>query len=82
MIGIIPAARGRFRNSIKDSYPSAIVAGREVCRLWKNHPIEYNSRCRFDFKCLILDHDDTAVASTPAIHYPAHLEAMRVLRPG
>ena len=33
------------------------------------------------FKCLILDHDDTAVASTPTIHYPAHLEAMRVLRP-
>ena len=34
------------------------------------------------FKCLILDHDDTAVASTPTIHYPAHIEAMRVLRPG
>jgi phosphoglycolate phosphatase-like HAD superfamily hydrolase len=34
------------------------------------------------FQCLILDHDDTAVASTPTIHYPAHLEAMKVLRPG
>ncbi|MDC7240311.1 MAG: HAD hydrolase-like protein [Spirochaetales bacterium] len=34
------------------------------------------------FKCLILDHDDTSVNSTPHIHYPAHLEVMRQLRPG
>ena len=34
------------------------------------------------FDCLLLDHDDTAVDSTSAIHYPAHVEAMRVLRPG
>lgn len=33
------------------------------------------------YKCLILDHDDTAVDSTAAIHYPAHLEIMRRLRP-
>jgi len=33
------------------------------------------------FKCLIVDHDDTAVNSTAVVHYPAHLEAMRVLRP-
>jgi len=33
------------------------------------------------YKCLILDHDDTAVNSTAVIHYPAHLEVMRVLRP-
>lgn len=33
------------------------------------------------YKCLILDHDDTAVQSTPHIHYPAHLEVMRQLRP-
>ena len=33
------------------------------------------------YKCLVLDHDDTAVDSTPAIHYPAHLEIMRKLRP-
>ena len=32
--------------------------------------------------CLILDHDDTVVSSTADIHYPAYLEAMRVLRPG
>ncbi|MDA3957382.1 HAD family hydrolase [Oceanispirochaeta sp.] len=32
-------------------------------------------------KCLILDHDDTSVESTPFIHYPAHLEVMRQLRP-
>ena len=34
------------------------------------------------FACLILDHDDTAVDSTSEVHYPAHVEAMRVLRPG
>ena len=33
------------------------------------------------YKCLILDHDDTAVDSTSKIHYPAHLEAMKRLRP-
>jgi phosphoglycolate phosphatase/pyrophosphatase PpaX len=33
------------------------------------------------YKCLILDHDDTAVDSTSSIHYPAHLEIMRRLRP-
>ncbi len=33
------------------------------------------------YKCLILDHDDTAVDSTPVIHYPAHVEVMRLLRP-
>jgi len=34
------------------------------------------------YKCLILDHDDTAVDSTAMIHYPAHLEIMKRLRPG
>jgi len=34
------------------------------------------------YKCLILDHDDTSVDSTACIHYPAHLEVMRKLRPG
>lgn len=33
------------------------------------------------YDCLVLDHDDTAVDSTPLIHYPAHLEVMRRLRP-
>lgn len=33
------------------------------------------------YKCLILDHDDTAVESTASIHYPAHLEIMQLLRP-
>ena len=33
------------------------------------------------YKCLVLDHDDTVVRSTPTIHYPAFLEALRVLRP-
>lgn len=34
------------------------------------------------YKCLVLDHDDTAVDSTAQIHYPAFLEALKVLRPG
>jgi beta-phosphoglucomutase-like phosphatase (HAD superfamily) len=34
------------------------------------------------FRCLLVDHDDTAVESTAAIHYPAHVESLRVLRPG
>ncbi len=33
------------------------------------------------YSCLILDHDDTAVNSTSEIHYPAHVEVMRRLRP-
>lgn len=33
------------------------------------------------YKCLILDHDDTAVKSTPDIHYPSFLEALKSLRP-
>jgi len=33
------------------------------------------------YKCLLLDHDDTAVDSTAEIHYPAHVEALRLLRP-
>jgi hypothetical protein len=28
------------------------------------------------FKCLIVDHDDTAVDSTAAIHYPSYVEAI------
>ena len=32
-------------------------------------------------KCLILDHDDTAVDSTATVHFPAHLEVMKRLRP-
>ena len=34
------------------------------------------------FKCLILDHDDTAVNSTAHVHYPAHEEVLLTLRPG
>ncbi len=32
-------------------------------------------------RCLVLDHDDTAVDSTATIHYPAHRECMARLRP-
>jgi len=34
------------------------------------------------FKCLIIDHDDTAVDSTAEIHYPAHCHTLQTLRPG
>lgn len=34
------------------------------------------------YKCLVIDHDDTAVDSTASIHYPAHVEVMRLMRPG
>lgn len=33
------------------------------------------------YKCLILDHDDTVAKSTPDIHYPSFIEALKVLRP-
>lgn len=33
------------------------------------------------YRCLILDHDDTVVRSTPDIHYPSFVEALKVLRP-
>lgn len=36
---------------------------------------------QIQYKCLILDHDDTAVDSTASIHYPAHVEIMRQIRP-
>ena len=33
------------------------------------------------YRCLILDHDDTVVKSTPDIHYPSFAEVLKVLRP-
>lgn len=33
------------------------------------------------YSCLVLDHDDTVVKSTPEIHYPSFIEAMKILRP-
>jgi phosphoglycolate phosphatase/pyrophosphatase PpaX len=33
------------------------------------------------FPCLVLDHDDTVVASSKTIHYPAFLVTLRKLRP-
>lgn len=33
------------------------------------------------YRCLILDHDDTVVKSTPDIHYPSFVEALKLLRP-
>jgi phosphoglycolate phosphatase/pyrophosphatase PpaX len=34
------------------------------------------------YRCLLLDHDDTALDSTATIHHPAHVAAMAQLRPG
>jgi phosphoglycolate phosphatase/pyrophosphatase PpaX len=33
------------------------------------------------YKCLVLDHDDTVVKSTPEIHHPSFVEALKTLRP-
>jgi phosphoglycolate phosphatase-like HAD superfamily hydrolase len=33
------------------------------------------------YRCIVIDHDDTAVDSTATIHYPAHVEVLRQLRP-
>lgn len=33
------------------------------------------------YKCLVLDHDDTTVKSTPDVHYPQWLETLDVMRP-
>jgi len=37
---------------------------------------------KLPYRCLIMDHDDTTVLSTPLVHYPAHVETMRKIRPG
>lgn len=34
------------------------------------------------YRCLVLDHDDTAVKSTPTINYPSFLASLAILRPG
>lgn len=33
------------------------------------------------FRVLLLDHDDTTVRGTEEVHYPAHVESVRILRP-
>lgn len=33
------------------------------------------------YPCLVLDHDDTVVQSTPTVNYPSFLETLKVLRP-
>lgn len=33
------------------------------------------------YRCLVLDHDDTAVMSTPCIHYPSFCDTLSRLRP-
>lgn len=33
------------------------------------------------YKCIIFDHDDTVVKSTPQIHYPSFVKTMKKMRP-
>ena len=33
------------------------------------------------YRCLVLDHDDTTVMSTPCIHYPSFMDTLSHLRP-
>lgn len=33
------------------------------------------------YRCLVLDHDDTTVMSTPCIHYPSFMDTLKTLRP-
>lgn len=37
--------------------------------------------CRLNFRCLVLDHDDTVVRSAQTVNYPALLDALKILRP-
>ena len=34
------------------------------------------------YRCLVIDHDDTTVASTQQIHYPCFMEFLKIVRPG
>ena len=34
------------------------------------------------YKCLVIDHDDTAVKSSPEIHYPCFIKTVETFRPG
>lgn len=43
--------------------------------------IENDRGIKLKYRCLILDYDDTVVKSTPDIHYPSFVEALKVLRP-
>ncbi|MBR6735399.1 MAG: HAD family hydrolase [Oscillospiraceae bacterium] len=33
------------------------------------------------YRCLVLDHDDTVVKSTPSVHYPSFVRIMKAIRP-
>lgn len=40
-----------------------------------------NGGTSLKYRCLVLDHDDTVVNSTPHVHYPSMVETLKVLRP-
>jgi HAD superfamily hydrolase (TIGR01509 family) len=62
-----PSRSGRCRGSGRRSRP-----GYDRCR-WERETTRY--------RCLIIDHDDTAVDGTQRVHYPAHRRVMEILRP-
>ena len=35
-----------------------------------------------NYKCLVLDHDDTVVQSAKTVNYPSYVESLHILRPG
>lgn len=37
---------------------------------------------KLKYSCLVLDHDDTVVNSTPTIHYPSYRRTLEMMRPG
>eukprot|EP00928_Gymnodinium_smaydae_P038551 TRINITY_DN26572_c0_g2_i1.p1 TRINITY_DN26572_c0_g2~~TRINITY_DN26572_c0_g2_i1.p1 ORF type:complete len:323 (+),score=24.13 TRINITY_DN26572_c0_g2_i1:58-969(+) len=44
-------------------------------------PRQLGAQKKLRYKVLLLDHDDTTVKGTEQIHYPAHVESLRILRP-
>lgn len=51
-------------------------------QIHRGRKAEVDQRKKPRVKCLILDHDDTVVKSTPEINYPAFLKSLRRMRPG
>jgi len=44
-------------------------------------PEQIEDSARLRFRVLLLDHDDTTVKGTEEVHYPAHVDSLRILRP-
>eukprot|EP00933_Yihiella_yeosuensis_P074675 TRINITY_DN83663_c0_g1_i1.p1 TRINITY_DN83663_c0_g1~~TRINITY_DN83663_c0_g1_i1.p1 ORF type:complete len:349 (-),score=76.74 TRINITY_DN83663_c0_g1_i1:52-1098(-) len=44
-------------------------------------PQQLSTHRQLRYRVLLLDHDDTTVRGTEQVHYPAHVESLRILRP-